>query len=262
MVSTLQIKKHVPSGTIILNRPATHNALSRELLGELHQALRDFHLEKQVRALILTGAGDSFCAGSDLSEVRDTSHGDEFHAQAQWHRDAVQYKELIEYMLRFPKPILAAVNGAAVGAGAGLVAAADLAIAAPQACLGTPEPRRGLVSGLAAPLIHFRVGAGAAARLLLTAETVNAEEALRIGLFHELVEHELLWARCHQIAVEIAKSAPESIQLTKRMLNETVGESLSAWLASGAAATATARTTEAAAEGVSAFLEKREPDWK
>jgi methylglutaconyl-CoA hydratase len=260
MTSLLQIKKHVPSGTIILNRPDRRNALSRELVAELQQALRDFHLEKSVRAVILTGAGDAFCAGIDLSEIRSSGTGDD--AYAQWYRDAVQYKELIEFMLRFPKPIIAAVNGPAVAAGAGLVLASDLAVAAPEASIGVPEPRRGLVAGLVAPLLHFRAGAGAAARLLLTAETMGADEAVRIGLFHELVEHDLLWARAHQLAGEIAKSAPESIQLTKRMLNETMGEQLGTWLASGAAASATARTTEAATEGVAAFLEKREPNWK
>ena len=103
--------------------------------------------------------------------------------------------------------------------------------------------------------------AGRAANLLLTARTIEASEAHRIGLFHEIVSSDLVWARAQEIAGEIAKSAPESLQLTKRLLNETLGENLTTQLTAGAIMSATARTTEAAAEGLAAFLEKREPKW-
>lgn len=258
----VKLNKHVPSGTIILNRPDRRNALSRSLLTNLTQAFEDFHLERKVRAVILTGAGSSFCAGMDLNEMRDTSQTEREQAQAQWYEDAVQYRELVELMLRFPKPIIAAVNGPAVAGGAGLILAADMVIASPQAEFGLPEPRRGLVAGLVAPLLAFRVGGGQAAKLLLSAENVEADEAYRLGLYHEIVEQDLLWARAHEWAESCAKSAPEAIQLTKKMLNETIGEHLSTLLASGAAVSATARTTQAAEEGLAAFLEKREPDWK
>jgi methylglutaconyl-CoA hydratase len=258
-MSQLELKKHLPSGTIILRRPERRNALSRQVLSELQQAFEDFHAERQVRAVILTGAGDAFCAGMDLAEMQATHQRDD--AQQQWHEDAVQYKELIQYMLRFPKPIIAAVNGPAVAGGAGLVLASDLVIAAPQATFGLPEPRRGLVAGLVIPLLHFRLGGSQAARLLFTADNVDAEEARRIGVFQEIVDHDLLWARAHELATVIAQSARESIQLTKRMLNETVGEHLSVWLSAGAATSATSRTTEAAVEGLAAFLERREPEW-
>jgi enoyl-CoA hydratase/carnithine racemase len=115
---------------------------------------------------------------------------------------------------------------------------------------------------LVAPLLYFRAGGSVAARLLLTGDVVDAESAQRMGIFQELVEHDLLWARAHALAGVVAQSAPESIQLTKRMLNETIGEHLGVWLSAGAAASATARTTEAAVEGLSAFLEKRAPEWK
>lgn len=258
-MATIQIKKHAPSGTIILNRPECRNALSRETIAEVLQAFRDFHLERKVRAIILTGAGTAFSAGMDLSEMLNTSRQPE--AEAQWYRDVVQYKELLEYMLRFPKPIIAAVNGPALAAGAGLLLASDLVVGSSEASVGFPEPRRGLVAGIMIPMLHFRVGGSTASRLLLSASSIDGNEALRVGLFHELVDQELLWARAHAIAGEIAQSAPESIQSTKRMLNETVGEELSTLFSSGAAASAAARTTEAAAEGLSAFADKRPPQW-
>lgn len=255
----IEIKKHAPSGTIILHRPERRNALSRELLRELLQAFEDFHAEKRVRAVILTGSGDTFSSGMDLAEMRETAERDD--AQEQWYHDAVRYKELIELMLRFPKPIIAAVNGPAVASGAGLVLACDMVVASEQAKFGLPEPQRGLVAGLVAPLLAFRIGGGYAAKLLLSAELIDAAEARRVHVFHEVVGQELVWARSHELAEHCSKSAAESLQLTKKMLNETIGEHLSTLLSAGAAASATARTTEAATEGVSAFLEKREPQW-
>jgi methylglutaconyl-CoA hydratase len=258
-MALVEVKKHVPSGTIILNRPDKRNALSRQVLDELQQAFIDLHQEKQVRAVILTGAGSAFCAGMDLGEMRETAKADD--AQQQWYHDAVQYQDLLESMLRFPKPIIAAVNGPALAGGAGLVLACDLVIAANTAVIGLPEPRRGIVAGIVSPLLAFRIGAGQAARLLLSAETIPAIEAHRIGLFHELVETDNVWARAHALAGEIALSSPQALQLTKRMLNETIGEQLFTQLAAGAAASATARTTDAAAEGLAAFAEKRAPKW-
>ena len=139
--------------------------------------------------------------------------------------------------------------------------ASDIVIGTPEAKFGLPEPRRGIVAGLVSPLLVFRIGASHAANLLLTARTIEPVEAQRMGLFHEIVPGELVWARAQELAGEVAKCAPEAIQLTKRMLNETIGEHLGTLLSAGAAASATARTTEAAREGLAAFLEKREPKW-
>ncbi|MFT5526041.1 MAG: methylglutaconyl-CoA hydratase [Pirellulaceae bacterium] len=258
---SIDVKKNLPSGTIILKRPEKRNALSRAMMRQLKEALSDFHQEKQVRAVIITGAGDAFCSGSDLAEIAETAKQD--NPYSQWHEDVVMLRELLDYMLRFPKPIIAAIDGPAVGSGGGLALAADVVVASHRSSFGFPEARRGLVAGVVAPLLTFRLGASAAARLLLTGTMVNAEEAKSLGAFDELVESHLVWARAHELAVEIAKCAPESLQLTKRLLNETIGEQmLESFLASGAAATATARTTEASVEGVNAFLEKRDPEWK
>jgi methylglutaconyl-CoA hydratase len=256
---TVVIKKNVPSGTIVLNRPEKRNALSRQMMADLAQALDDFHQERKVRAVILTGAGTAFCAGMDLGEMQQTSQQPD--ALSQWHNDAVQYRELIDTMLRFPKPIIAAVNGPVMAGGAGLMLASDIVIGTPEAKFGLPEPRRGIIAGVVSPLLVFRIGASHAANLLLTARTIEAAEAHRIGLLHEVVSNDVVWARAHEIAGEIAQSAPEAIQLSKKMLNETIGEHLGTLLSAGAAASAAARTTEAAREGLAAFLEKRAPKW-
>jgi methylglutaconyl-CoA hydratase len=256
---SVTVKVNHPSGTIILNRPNKRNALTRQMIEELAQAFDDLHQERKVRAVILTGAGTAFCAGMDLAEMQVTAAQPD--AMLAWHNDAVQYRELIDKMLQFPKPIIAAVNGPAMAGGAGLALASDIVLAAPEAQFGLPEPRRGIVAGLVSPLLVFRIGGSHAANLLLTARTIEAAEAQRIGLYHEIVPGDFLWAKAQDVAGEIAKSAPEALLLTKKMLNETIGEHLGTLLSSGAAASATARTTEAAREGLAAFLEKREAKW-
>ena len=258
-MSSVRINVHGPTGTIILNRPERRNALSRDMIRAIIQALADLHLERRVRAVVLTGAGASFCAGMDLTEMRDTTHMAD--PRGTWREDAVQYLELLETMLRFPKPLIAAVNGAAVAGGAGLTLACDIVLAADDARFGFPEARRGIVAGLVTPLLVFRIGAGHAARLLLTGSLIDAQEAHRIGLYHSLVPADKVWPKATEIAAECAACAPESLQLTKQLLNETIGEHLGTMLAAGAAASATSRTTEAAAEGLAAFLEKRPPKW-
>ena len=153
------------------------------------------------------------------------------------------------------------MNGPARGLGAVLVLACDLVVATPQANLGFPEVLRGLVSGLAVPLLTFRTGAAKAADLLFRAAPADAEDCERLGLFHWVVEPDLVWAKADALARELAQTHDGAVAMTKRMLNETVGEQLFTQLSAGAAATASARTTEGAAEGIVAFLDKREPEW-
>ena len=259
MEPLVKVQVHEHTATITLNRPEKRNALSRALLKELRQALDDVHQERKVRGVIVTGAGPAFCAGLDLAEMLATSQQED--CQEQWRAASVVYHELIEAMLRFPKPLVAALNGPAVAGGAGIVMACDMAVACPGAKFGFPEPRRGIVAGMVAPLLAFRVGAARAAYLLFTAQLIEADVAHRFGLYHELVADEQIWARANELVGEVAKSAPEAVQMTKRLLNETIGEQLFSQLAAGAAISAASRTTEAAAEGLAAFLEKREPKW-
>jgi enoyl-CoA hydratase/carnithine racemase len=248
-------------GTIVLNRPDKRNALTRAMLSQLQQALGDLHLEKRVRAVIVTGAGSAFCAGMDIHEMHAAATLSDADKTQDWGDTAEAYRELVTQMIELPKPIIASVNGPAVAGGAGLVLASDIAVATPAAQFGLPDPRRGLVAGVVAPLLSFRVGASAAARLLLTSALYPAHEAHRLGIYHELIDEPRLWARCVQLGDQCAAGAPEAVQLTKRLLYETIGEHLSTQLTVGAAISATSRTTEAAQEGLSAFVEKREPKW-
>src|SRR5262245_47455762 len=182
--SAIEVKVTGAVGTIVLNRPARRNALSRAMIAQLQEALSDLHQEKRVRAVILTGAGSAFCAGMDLHELQASDKLPDAEKQAEWGELYEEYRELVVQMLELPKPIIASVNGPAVAGGAGLVLASDIVVACGTAQFGLPEPRRGLVAGVVGPLLTFRVGGGAAARILLTASLFPAEEAYRLGIYH------------------------------------------------------------------------------
>jgi methylglutaconyl-CoA hydratase len=258
----IEVKVTGAVGTILLDREERRNALTRSTIEDLKQSLGDLHQEKRVRAIVLTGAGSAFCAGLDVHEMHSLSELPEAEQLQQWGDTAESYRELVVQMLELPKPIIASVNGPAVAGGAGLVLASDIVVACEGATFGMPDPRRGLVAGVVGPLAAFRVGAGPAARLLLTASLYSAAEAHRLGIYHELVSENLLWARAVEIGNETAAAAPGAIQLTKRLLYETVGEQLATQLTVGAAMSATSHSTEAAKEGIAAFVEKRAPEWK
>lgn len=255
----IKVKVNGPTGTIILDRAERCNALSREMVEQLAQALDDLRQEKRVRGIVLTGAGPHFCSGIDLKELQESGASDAPETLSQWFSDASQLQTLFEQMLHLPKPIIAAVDGAAWGSGFGLVLASDLVVASQRATFAVPAPRMGLVAGLLAPLLYFRIGASLASNVLIGGSELSAPEAKDLGFVHHVVSSDHIWVRASGWVESLAAGAAESIQLTKKVLNETVGEQMSTWMASGAAATATSLTTEAATEGLKAFVEKRSP---
>ena len=255
----VQIRKDSPSGTILINRPDKRNALSREMVAMIEQAFEDFHQERSVRGVILSGMGDVFCSGTDLVQLKETS--EQTHAMQLWHEDVNAFRSLVETMLRYPKPIICAANGPVVGSGLTLLLASDLVVASETAVISIPEPLRGLSPGLTMPLLSWRVGTGLASRVLFEGKPIDACSAKEVGLFHEVVNEDFVWAKSQELVGRAAEAARESHQMTKQFLNETVGEQLFIQLGIAAANMAAARTTLAAKEGVDAFLEKREPDW-
>ena len=253
----LRVQKNSPCGTLILSSTENKNALSSALVQDLIQALGDFHREKSVRAVVLSASGSTFCSGVDLKEWGQVRNSED--PLEAWQDVATELQELVETMLRFPKPIIAAIDGAVIGAGLALVLASDLIVSTEATMFYSNAPKLGLVSGLVAPLAHYRIGASIASRLLLANEPISAELAHRWGMVQYVVPSEHVWIKGCQIANQIAETAPESIQMTKRLLNEMVGESLWSHLISGSAVMATVCSSEAAIEGLTAFEEKRTP---
>lgn len=255
----ITIKVSAPCATIIFDRADKCNALDRRMVADFAQALDDLRQEKKVRSIVLVGAGAHFCSGVDLAEWYATASSPE--SLAHWFEDTSALRDVIEQMLRLPKPIIAAVDGVALGFGLAIVLAADLVVASQRAVFSVPTTKLGLVSGLVAPLVVFRHGGAIASRLLLGGEELDATEAYRIGLVHHIVSPEQIWVRANSWGQAIAESPAESLQLSKKLLNEMIGEQLSTLLSTGAAATATALTTEVASEGLRAFVEKRKPNF-
>ena len=255
----IRFQRSGPTATIILDSSGNRNALSRETIADLQEGFDDLHRDKSVRGVILTASGTTFCSGVDLKQWNDVCEG-EAPLNA-WQEVTTELQELLETMLRLPKPIVAAVDGAVHGAGLGLILASDLAIATPKSTFSSSAARHGLVSGLVAPLMQFRVGAAITSRILLHSAPVTSEEAYQWGLVQYLVGSDNIWAKGNEIIQDISKTSPEAIQMTKRLLNEMVGESTWTHLISGAAVSATICNTEAAREGLKAFTEKRDPKY-
>ncbi len=257
--SAVQVRVDDSIGTIILDRADHENALTRAMLQSITEALGDLHQEKRVRSVIFSGAGKTFSIGRESAE--QIASEDPMLDLKRWGEETKEYCDLLVAMLEFPKPLIAAVNGPALAGGAGLVLACDIVVACEEASFGFPEPKYGTVAGVAAPLLSYRIGAGTAARLLVGAQAIEAVEAHRLGLYHEIVTQDLVWAHAAKIGRSCGESAPQSLQLTKRLLYETIGEQLATQLVSGAVASATALTTHAAREGLAAKQAGRTPDW-
>ncbi len=257
----VNVKVHDDVATIVLDRAGKRNSLSPGLIEDLLLAFSDVHQEKRVRGVVLMGAGDHFCSGADLETFAQITDLPAAESLGQWFEHWRRSTELLESMLRFPKPIIAAVDGCAIGAGLGLAMACDLIVASDQAQFMAHAVRRGLVGGATIALVNFRLGAAVASRMSLTGASVGASELHRLGGCEVPVTSDQLWVTATQLARQCALGSSEAIQATKRVLNEGIGEQLLTQLAAGAASSATACTTDAATEGIRAFLNKRDPLW-
>ncbi len=247
--------------TIVMSRPQVCNALDSQLVADLSLAFSDVHQEKKVDAVVITGKGDHFSSGVDLKSFAALTEMEPADAHVAWFDTWRELTELCETILRFPKPVVAAIDGPAIGAGLAVALAADLIVMSDRATLQANAAERGLIGGLTAPLLSFRFGTAVAARMLLTGDCVDSEHALRSGMCCDRVDSNQIWVAACSWARRCSTAPRESIQATKRMLNEGIGETLISQLSAGAAAGATLCNTESATEGIRAFVEKREPAW-
>ena len=255
----LQTRRDGPVLTLTLDRPETRNALSADLVDALTAALADAAESAAVRVVVIAAAGKVFSAGADLAALRalrDASFSDNL-------ADSERLGRLFEAILRHPKPVVARVHGHAIAGGCGLAAACDLSLVAESAVLGFSEVRIGFVPALVATFVTRRVGETAARELFLRGHRIPATEAARIGLVTRAVPDDALdadlAALCQELATETSGSA---IALTKTLLADLPGRSLSDALAHAAAVNAHARATDDCRAGVDAFLGKTDPPWR
>jgi methylglutaconyl-CoA hydratase len=257
----IQIEQGRLCSTVWLNRPERHNALHAGLILELQRAVDALSQDETVRAILLAGRGDSFCAGGDLDWMRQLAAG-RFD-------DNVEDARRLAYMLRTlslcPKPTLARVHGAALGGALGLIAACDIAIAGSAAVFGATETRLGLTPSTVAPYIVAAIGERAARRCFLTGERFDAAQALRLGLVHEVVAAAQLDQSVDAVLAALALGGPQAQAHCKWLLHELRGRDPSVQSPEGleesARSLATVRAGDEAREGIAAFFERRKPSW-
>ena len=257
----VNVKVHAPTATIILDRATADNRLDERLIEQFSQALDDLHQERKVKAVVLTGAGANFCCGLDLHELHSYTQLNELEAMPLWILSWQRLAELIEKMLRFPKPIVAAVDGQAAGAGLSLALASDLVIASQSATFSAPTVQQGIVPGVLAPLAIHRLGSALASRLLYTSQAFSAAEAHQQGWVAQVVNSDQIWVAANECANRCTQAPLQTISAVKRLLNETIAEQLFNQLSVGAATAATVASTEAGVEGLKAAIEQRAPKW-
>lgn len=238
--------------TITLNRPDKRNALSLQLIEELRNAVEVISQEPQRRVMILRGSGPAFCAGLDLHEASVPGNS----AQSA-HALANLYKAIC----LCPLITIAAAHGAVLGGGVGLLSACDLVVAADNTQIGFPEVRRGLVAALVTALVGRQLSDRLLRELVLLGRTVPAAEALSIGLVNRVAPAATLGEEALAIAKEAMRGAPGAIARTKQLLDDMQPRSVSTELDRALEYHLKARVASEAAEGIAAFLEKREPRW-
>jgi enoyl-CoA hydratase len=242
--------------TITLNRPEAMNALNAKVLSELTMAFEHLSMAADVGAILLTGAGDkAFAAGAD---IREMSSLDGMAMQ----RFSDRGRRLGDIMATCSKPIIAAINGYALGGGCELALACDIRIASDRAKLGQPEVNLGIIPGFGgSQRLPRLVGAGWAAELIFSGETIDAATAERIGLVNRVVPHDRLLDEARALAMKILAKGPAAIALAKACLRAAQEMPLSAGLSFETSAFGLVGTTHDKAEGIRAFLEKRAPVW-
>jgi methylglutaconyl-CoA hydratase len=255
--STVTLAHEGPLAFITLNRPEKRNAISYELIDDLLRALHEVE-DCSATILILTGAGKAFCSGMDLDNLRAvTSRTHEENVG-----DSEQMAKMFRSLYEFPKVTIAAVNGPAIAGGCGLATLCDFTIASTEAKFGYTEVRIGFIPAIVSAFLLRQVGEKQARDLLLTGRIIDADEAHRLGLANEVVGPEQLLQRTRELAGDLLHNSPASLLATKRLLRNCSAAQLDGQLSQAVQENARIRTTDDFREGVSSFLEKREPHWR
>jgi methylglutaconyl-CoA hydratase len=254
----LELETRNAIALVTLNRPEVHNAFEETLIAELTSAFRAIEADDGVRAVVLLGAGASFCAGADLNWMRRMAG----FTRAQNLADARALSAMLSTLATLSKPTIARVHGPAFGGGVGLVACCDIAVAAHDATFALSESRLGLIPAAISPYVVEAIGARAARRFFLTAERFTAAEAFRLGLVHELALPEELDAKINELLGFLLTAGPraqgEAKALVRGVAHRAIGAGV---IADTARRIARVRASPEGKEGVAAFLAKRRAAW-
>lgn len=246
--------------TLTMNRPGVFNAFDAEMIAELTMALKSAASDDDVRLVVITGSGNCFSAGADLNWMRSLVNASLEDNEA----DAMRLAKLMRCLNYLPKPTIAMVNGAAFGGGVGLIAACDIRIAVEGAHFGLTEARLGLAPAVISPYVIRCMGESNARRYFLSGERFVASKAQGFGLLHETVSPDALESSVEEVISGLLKSGPEAVKQSKQLVFEISGNGKKIQKALDGYTSrliARLRVSAEGQEGLSAFLEKRKPDW-
>ena len=258
MFQTLEIERQHGVATIWMSRPDRHNAFDETLIAELTAACQALEADEAMRVVVLAGRGKSFSAGADLNWMQRAAG----YTVEQNLADARQLATMLHTLAELRQPTIARVHGAALGGGMGLAAACDLCVASTAASFAAPEVRFGLIPATIGPYVLRAIGARQAARYFLTAERIAARRAWELGLVHELTEPDALDTRIRDIVNALLAGGPQAQAAAKDLIRALADRPVdNALVEDTAQRIARIRATPEAKEGLSAFLEKRSPNW-
>lgn len=253
----VEYSHHKRIATVTMNRPEIHNAMSSQLVLDLQAAFHELSADEKLAGVILTGAGKSFSAGADLTMMQAAAN----FTKEQNEQEAQTMAKAFEQINNFPAPIVARVNGAALGGGLGLMAVCDVVIAVETARLAFSEVKLGIAPAMISPYIISKIGTSWARRLFVTGERFTPALARELGLVHTVVAPAELDATVEATIQELLSSAPQAMRACK-MLACTVGNMEHEAARNFTAQTiAHLRVSPEGQEGLKAFLEKRKPNW-
>jgi len=259
MTSSVAIEREGPVGRVTLSRPERHNAFDDALIAELTEALRSMEAEDGIRCVVLSSVGRSFSAGADLNWMRRVAGA----SLDENKRDAMALAALMRTLAELKKPTVARVQGPAYGGGVGLIACCDVAVATVNATFALTEARLGLIPAVISPYVVAAIGTRAARRYFLSAERIEAADAWRLGLVHELAQDESdLDGKVGRIVDALLACGPVAQAECKALIRAVANRPVTSELIQDTAERiAKVRSSPEGMEGVSAFLEKRRASW-
>jgi methylglutaconyl-CoA hydratase len=246
-----------PVARVVMDRPGVRNAFDGAMVAELRDAFAAASGREEVRVVRLAGRGPVFSAGADLAWMRSVAA----FTREENLSEARALQELFETIDSSPKAVVVAVQGAALGGGAGLVAVSDVAVAAAGTTFGFTEVRLGLVPGVISPYVLGKIGVSAARELFLTGERFGAERALAIGLVHRVVSEDALETATDERVSELLQAAPGAVAAAKALVRGVAGQPPGSVSRTTVEAIADRRASAEGQEGLRAFLERRKPTW-
>ena len=255
---SIEIKIENNVATITFNRPETFNSFNREMALLLQKKLDDCNVNDEVRAIVLTGNGKAFCAGQDLNEVTSPEQNPGFRKILEEH-----YNPIIERIRAIEKPIIAAVNGVAAGAGANIALACDIVVAIETASFIQAFSKIGLIPDSAGTFFLPRlIGFQKASALMMLGDKVSAKDAEQLGMLYKVFASEAFEDEVGKLAFKLAHMPTKALGFTKRLLNDSMENTLDQQLAMESDLQIEAAESEDYQEGVNAFIEKRKPVFK